>query len=141
MLPSVWPVDGRLMSYFGRRSDPFSGEGAFHTGVDISAPHGTAIRATADGLIDIAEWAGGYGRLVVVDHANGFQTYYAHMSRLEVVAGQYIRRGEVLGRVGATGKATSPHLHYEVRRGGIPINPHQYLRSTLAQVRRRDYGL
>ena len=141
MLPSLWPVEGRLMSNFGQRSDPFSGMGAFHAGVDISAPRGTLVKATADGIISTAQWAGEFGRLIVIDHSNGIQTYYAHLSRLEVVAGQWVRRGDVVGRSGATGRATSAHLHYEVRRQGIAVNPHTYLNSTVAQAPRREYGL
>ena len=141
MLPSIWPVDGRLMSHFGRRSDPFSGEGAFHAGVDISAPHGTPIKASADGVVASAQWEGGYGRLVVLDHGNGLQTLYAHMSRFSVVPGQFVRRGEMIGRAGATGRATSAHLHYEVRRSGTAVNPWPYLRATLAQSSpKREYG-
>ena len=141
MMPSILPVDGRLMSHFGRRSDPFSGEGAFHAGVDISAPQGTPIKVTADGVVSSAEWEGGYGRMVVVEHGNGFQTWYAHLSRFLVVPGQYVRRGEIIGRSGATGRATSAHLHYEVRRRGTAINPSPYLRATLAQAApRREYG-
>jgi murein DD-endopeptidase MepM/ murein hydrolase activator NlpD len=135
MLPNVWPVDGRLMSNFGNRTDPFSGGGAWHAGVDISAPSGTAVKASADGVVAGAEWAGAYGRLVVLDHGSGIQTYYAHLSRMDVVAGQWVRRGSVVGRVGATGRVTSAHLHYEVRRGGTPINPAPYLKATLAQSR------
>jgi murein DD-endopeptidase MepM/ murein hydrolase activator NlpD len=140
-LPSMWPVDGRLMSSFGQRTDPFSGEGAFHAGLDISAARGTPINATADGVVTTAEWAGEYGRLVVLDHANGFQTYYAHLSRVDVVAGQWVRRGEVVGSAGATGRATSAHLHYEVRRNGTAVNPYPYLKATLARTVRREYGL
>jgi murein DD-endopeptidase MepM/ murein hydrolase activator NlpD len=141
MLPSIWPVDGRLLSSFGHRSDPFSGEDAFHAGVDISAGRGTEIKATADGLVSCAEWAGNYGRLVVIDHGNGFQTYYAHLSRFGVVAGQWVRRGEIVGRAGATGRATSAHLHYEVRRDGTAVNPYTYLKSTVAQASYREFGL
>ena len=126
-LPSIWPVDGRLMSHFGSRTDPFSGEGAFHTGVDISAVTGTLVKAAGDGTVTHAEYSGHYGKLVILDHGNGFQTYYAHLSRFNVVAGQGIRRGETVGMSGATGRVTSPHLHYEVRRGGTAINPYQYL--------------
>jgi murein DD-endopeptidase MepM/ murein hydrolase activator NlpD len=141
MLPAIWPVDGRLMSHFGRRSDPFSGEGAFHTGVDISAPSGTPVKASADGVVLSAEWTGAYGRLVIIDHGNGFQTWYAHLSRFDVVAGQWVRRGEIVARSGATGRVTSAHLHYEVRRAGTAINPHPYLKVTLAQnAVRREYG-
>jgi murein DD-endopeptidase MepM/ murein hydrolase activator NlpD len=133
--PSLWPVNGRLMSSFGHRADPFSGEGlAFHAGVDISAPYGTSVRTTADGIISHAEWFGSYGKLVIVDHGKGLQTYYAHLSRFEVVAGQEVRRGDIIGRSGATGRVTSPHLHYEVRQGGTPTNPYRYLKSAQAHV-------
>src|SRR5260370_5256553 len=84
VLPSIWPVEGRLMGGFGQRTDPFSGEGAMHTGVDISAPTGTPVLATADGIVTFAEWYSGYGQLVIVDHANGYETYYAHLSRFGV---------------------------------------------------------
>ena len=130
--PSLWPVDGRLMSPFGGRADPFSGEGAMHTGVDLEAHFGTAVRATADGIVMHAEWFGSYGKVVVVDHGNGVQTLYAHLSRFDVIPGQEIRRGEVVGRSGGTGRVTSPHLHYEVRLRGTPVNPYPYLRSSTA---------
>ncbi len=125
--PSLWPVDGRLMGPFGQRNDPFSGEGEFHTGVDISAPQGTPVRATADGVVTLSERSGGYGKLVIVDHGGGIQTYYAHLSRFFVHPGQEIRRGEQVGAVGDTGRVTAPHLHYEVRLGGAPVNPYRYL--------------
>ncbi len=125
--PDLWPVDGRLMGPFGQRNDPFSGEGEFHTGVDISALPGTPIRATADGLVIRSEWFGGYGRLIVIDHGGGIQTYYAHLSRSFVQTGQEVRRGETVGAVGSTGRVTAPHLHYEVRIGGAPVNPYRYL--------------
>lgn len=125
--PSLWPLQGRLLSTFGRRIDPFSGEGAFHTGVDLSANVGTSVKAAADGVVSVAEVYGGYGRLVVVDHGNGLQSYYAHLSRLNVVPGQEVRRGQILGLSGASGRVTSPHLHYEVRQGGTPINPYIFL--------------
>jgi|SRR5947209_6615723 len=125
--PSLWPVDGRLMSPFGGRSDPFSGEGAIHSGVDLTAPMGTPVRATADGIVSFAQWSGRYGKLVVVDHGNGMQTYYAHLSQFEVIAGQEIRRGALVGKSGGTGRTTGPHLHYEVRLAGTPVNPYTYL--------------
>ncbi len=128
--PSLWPVQGRLMSSFGGRTDPFSGEGAIHTGVDLQAPSGTPVRATADGIVVFAEWSGGYGRLVKIDHGNGLQTYYGHLSRMAVVTGQEIRRGDILGQSGASGRVTSPHLHYEVRMGGTPVNPYTFLASS-----------
>jgi murein DD-endopeptidase MepM/ murein hydrolase activator NlpD len=125
--PSLWPVDGRLMGPFGRRNDPFSGEGEFHTGVDISAPTGTAVRATADGLVVHSDWFGGYGRLIIVDHGGGLKTYYAHLSGFYAHTGQEIRRGEIVGFVGSSGRVTAPHLHYEVRIGDSPVNPYPYL--------------
>jgi murein DD-endopeptidase MepM/ murein hydrolase activator NlpD len=125
--PSLWPVEGRLMSPFGGRTDPFSGEGAIHTGVDLSAPVGTTVRAAADGIVVLAEWRSGYGRLVVVDHGNSLQTYYGHLSHFDVVAGQEVRRGDVIAKSGASGRVTSPHLHYEVRMGGTPVNPYAFL--------------
>jgi murein DD-endopeptidase MepM/ murein hydrolase activator NlpD len=126
--PGIWPVDGRLIqSSFGQRTDPFSGEGAFHKGVDISAPMGTGVRATADGVVVFASMESGYGRLVVVEHSNGMQTYYAHLSRFYVRSGQEVRRGEFVGAVGMSGRVTAPHLHYEVRVGGAPLNPYKFL--------------
>src|SRR5262249_35304944 len=126
--PSIWPVDGKLMqSAFGHRIDPFSGEGAFHRGVDISAVHGAPARATADGIVVFSAAESGYGRLVVVDHGAGFQTYYAPLSRFYVHSGQEVSRGDVVGAVGSTGRSTAPHLHYEVRLGGAPINPYRFL--------------
>lgn len=127
--PSLWPVDGHLiMSSYGSRTDPFSGEGAFHKGVDISAPTGMSVRATADGIVVHAEFAsGGYGRLVVIDHGGGMQTYYAHLSKIFVRTGQEVRRGDSVGAVGSSGRVTAPHLHYEIRIGGAPVNPYIYL--------------
>ncbi len=139
MLPNIWPVNGVLLSHFGRRTDPFSGEGAFHTGVDISAGSGTPVKVAGDGIVTHAAYGGQYGKLVIVDHGNGVQTYYAHLSQFQVVSGQSIRRGEVVGLSGATGRVTSPHLHYEVRRGGTAINPQPYLnQSALARSTPRD---
>ena len=130
--PSLWPVEGRLMSSFGGRTDPFSGEGAIHTGVDLEAPMGTAVRAAADGIIVHADWEGGYGRLIIIDHGNGVQTYYGHLSTFGVVPGQEVRRGDVIARSGASGRVTSPHLHYEVRMGGTPVNPYPYMAKSAA---------
>jgi murein DD-endopeptidase MepM/ murein hydrolase activator NlpD len=139
--PSGWPIDGRLMGAFGDRMDPFSGEGEFHKGVDISAPTGTPIHVTANGIVVFADMMNGFGRLVVVDHGGRFQTYYAHLSRSFVHVGQELRRGELVGAVGATGRVTAPHLHYEVRLGGIPQNPHRYLSASLAtqQTAKKDF--
>ena len=142
--PSTWPVDGRLLSPFGNRTDPFSEEGAFHKGVDISAVSGTPVHATADGIVIFSEFESGYGRLVVVDHGAGFHTYYAHLSKFSVRAGQEIRRGDEVGLVGASGKVTAPHLHYEVRIAGMPMNPIRYLTTrasvVAAEQAPKDYG-
>lgn len=127
VLPGLWPITGRLMGGFGERTDPFSGEGARHTGVDISAPMGTPVKATADGVIISAGWNGGYGRCVIIDHGNGYQTWYGHLSKINVMEGEEIRQGETLGLVGMTGRATGPHLHYEVRIHSTPVNPYRYL--------------
>jgi murein DD-endopeptidase MepM/ murein hydrolase activator NlpD len=136
--PSIWPVEGRLMSSFGARLDPFSGEGAFHAGIDISAPNGSPVKATADGVISFADRVSGYGRMVVIDHGSGVSTRYAHLARIDVLPGQEIRRGSQVGQVGTSGRATGPHLHYEVRVGGSPVNPHKYLKSTFAKAAKSD---
>ena len=127
ILPSGWPVDGRLMGGYGVRMDPFSGEGAMHTGIDISATIGTPVHASGDGIVLHAGWNGGYGRCVIIDHGNNYQTWYAHLSRMDVIEGEEIRQGEVLGAVGTTGRSTGAHLHYEVRIGNTPVNPYRFL--------------
>jgi murein DD-endopeptidase MepM/ murein hydrolase activator NlpD len=125
--------------------DPFSGEGAFHKGVDLTAPRGTPVHVTADGVVLKAQWDGGYGKLVVVDHGNGIETYYAHLSQFMVIPGQEVRRGQVVALSGGTGHATGPHLHYEVRLSGIPVNPYKYLAKSTLPVRTKpahsDLGL
>jgi murein DD-endopeptidase MepM/ murein hydrolase activator NlpD len=132
--PSIWPVDGRLLSPFGARTDPFTSEGAFHTGVDIQAATGTPVRAAADGVVSYAQMENGYGRLIKINHGNGIETYYAHLSRFYVQPGQDVRRGELIGAVGTSGRVTAPHLHYEVRLGNAPVNPYRYLaKSTVFQ--------
>jgi murein DD-endopeptidase MepM/ murein hydrolase activator NlpD len=139
-IPSLWPVQGRLMGGFGERQDPFSGEGAYHTGVDISAAQGTPAHATADGRIQFAGFYYGYGRLVIVNHGNKYETYYAHLSHLSVVEGQEIRRGEQVGLVGSSGRSTGPHLHYEVRLGSAPLNPYRFLnKPQVAEVAKSDF--
>ncbi len=125
--PSLWPVNGILRSSFGGRSDPFSGEGAFHTGIDLAANRGTPVHVTADGVVESAGWSGAYGKLVIVDHGNGLETYYAHLSQFLVVPGQEVLRNQVIALSGGTGRATGPHIHYEVRLHGTPVNPYKYL--------------
>jgi len=132
--PSIWPVEGRVGSSFGQREDPFNGEGKFHTGVDIEAPYGTPVRATADGDVSGASMGAGYGREIVLDHGHNFLTVYGHLSAMAVLPGQHVIRGQVIGYVGQSGRATGPHLHYEVRINNVPVNPHKYLRSTYEQI-------
>lgn len=127
--PSLWPVLGRITGTFGERMDPFNGEGEFHTGVDIAAPYGTAVRVTADGVVIEADRRGGYGRLVVVDHGFGVTTWYGHLSSFNVVPGEQLKRGDIIGYVGVSGRSTGPHVHYEVRINDTPVNPTRYLRS------------
>jgi septal ring factor EnvC (AmiA/AmiB activator) len=126
--PTLWPVIGHLTGTFGERMDPFSGEGAFHTGVDISSQYGDSVRASADGVVIVANERAGYGRLVVVDHGFGLTTYYGHLSSFNVLVGQQLRRGDTIGNVGVSGRSTGPHVHYEVRINGAPVNPMRYLR-------------
>jgi hypothetical protein len=130
--PTLWPVIGHLTGTFGERMDPFSGEGAFHTGVDISSQYGDAVRVAADGVVIEANDRAGYGRLVVVDHGFGVTTYYGHLSSFNVLAGQQLRRGDAIGNVGVSGRSTGPHVHYEVRINGAPVNPMRYLRQASA---------
>ena len=132
--PSIWPVEGRVTSSFGEREDPFNGEGAFHAGLDISAPSGTVVRATADGLVDSAAMVNGYGRQVIMDHGHGVHTIYGHLAGMLVVGGQHVSRGQIIGYVGQSGRSTGPHLHYEVRINNVPVNPHKYLRSTFTEM-------
>jgi murein DD-endopeptidase MepM/ murein hydrolase activator NlpD len=126
--PTLWPVIGHLTGTFGQRMDPFSGEGAFHTGVDISSQYGDAVRVSADGVVLEANERAGYGRLVVVDHGFGLTTYYGHLASFNVLVGQQLRRGDTVGNVGVSGRSTGPHVHYEVRINGAPVNPMRYLR-------------
>ena len=128
--PSIWPIEGRVASSFGQRQDPINGEGAFHSGIDIDAPYGTPVRAAADGNVSGAVMGAGYGREVVVNHGHDVLTVYGHLSAMSVVPGQHVNRGQVIGYVGQSGRATGPHLHYEVRVHNVPVNPHKYLRTT-----------
>lgn len=131
--PSLWPVVGRITSSFGERLDPFNGEGAFHSGIDIGTTYGQPVCATADGVVTKASLGNGYGREIEIDHGNGIQTVYGHLSGFAVTAGERVRRGEVIGYVGSSGRSTGPHLHYEVRIRDTPVNPHKYLRETATQ--------
>jgi len=140
--PSIWPVQGALTGTFGNRIDPFEGGGSFHTGVDIGSPHGTPVAAAADGVVTTANYMSRYGKLVVVQHGkSSYTTYYAHLSDFYVRPNQVVRRGEVIGRVGRSGRTTSSHLHYEVRLNHGPINPYRFLRGGPPREMTRVYGL
>jgi murein DD-endopeptidase MepM/ murein hydrolase activator NlpD len=132
--PSEWPVQGIVTSSFGSRLDPFNGEGAFHTGIDIATSKGEAVRAPADGTVLKAGMGNGYGREVVIDHGHGVQTIYAHLSGFAVTEGQNVSRGDILGYVGSSGHSTGPHLHYEVRIHDTPVNPSKYLHAATRQL-------
>ena len=126
--PSLWPLYGLITSDYGWRSNPFGGSGGeFHDGVDIAAPYGTAIRATADGKVEQSGWNGSYGISVTLYHRDGIETMYGHMSRAAVSAGQAVKKGQVIGYEGSTGRATGAHLHYEVIIHGNSVDPMTYL--------------
>ena len=132
--PSLWPVDGRVGSGFGDRQDPINGEGAFHPGIDIDAPWGTPVRAAGDGVVVAMNHGAGYGHEITIDHRHDVTTIYGHLSSIAIVPGEHVTRGQVIGYVGQTGRATGPHLHYEVRVHNVPVNPHRYLRETYQQI-------
>lgn len=138
-IPSRTPLEGlKLTSGYGMRTHPVLGGARAHKGVDLSAPVGTPIYATADGRVGKAAWFGGYGLYVQLEHGTNLQTRYGHMSRLNVAEGQQVRKGDVIGFVGSTGRSTGPHLHYEVRVDGVAVNPLPYMqsdRATLASSR------
>jgi murein DD-endopeptidase MepM/ murein hydrolase activator NlpD len=136
--PSLWPVQGPIGSSFGEREDPINGEGKFHTGIDIDAPYGTPIHAAGDGDVSDASMGAGYGKEVVLDHGHDLVTVYGHLSAIAVLPGQHVTRGQVIGYVGQSGRATGPHLHYEVRVHNVPVNPHKYLRMTFEQLADSD---
>jgi murein DD-endopeptidase MepM/ murein hydrolase activator NlpD len=132
--PSLWPIEGKVASSFGQREDPINGEGAFHSGIDIDAPYGTPVRAAGDGSVADESMGAGYGRQVVLDHGHDIMTVYGHLSSIAVLPGQHVTRGQVIGYVGQSGRATGPHLHYEVRVHNVPVNPHKYLRTTFEEI-------
>jgi murein DD-endopeptidase MepM/ murein hydrolase activator NlpD len=125
--PSIWPVRGAITSHYGNRADPFNGEAEMHMGLDISAIYNSQIHAPADGIVIFADRKAAYGNLVVVSHGNGLTTRYGHLARALVKVNQKLKRGDVIGLVGTTGRTTAPHLHYEVRMNDRPINPKDYL--------------
>jgi murein DD-endopeptidase MepM/ murein hydrolase activator NlpD len=126
--PSVWPVAGWLTSYFGNRKDPFTKDSDFHPGLDISADYGQPVLATADATVSSAAPNGAYGNMVILDHGYGIVTKYGHLSRFAVMGGQRVKRGDVIGYVGSTGRSTGAHLHYEIWMNGRLTNPMTLLR-------------
>jgi len=127
-IPSIMPLqDARLTSGFGMRTHPVLGGRRNHKGIDLAAPTGTPIYATADGIVDRAEWFSSYGLFIEIEHGADLETRYAHMSRLAVSAGQRVKKGDLIGYVGSTGRSTGPHLHYEVRVSGVAVNPIPYM--------------
>jgi murein DD-endopeptidase MepM/ murein hydrolase activator NlpD len=129
-IPSRVPVEGlALTSDYGMRVHPVLGGRRAHKGVDLGAPVGTPIHATADGTVSRAEWFSSYGLYVSLEHGGNIETRYGHMSRLNVAAGQQVRKGDVIGFVGSTGRSTGPHLHYEVRIAGAAVNPVPYMQA------------
>jgi murein DD-endopeptidase MepM/ murein hydrolase activator NlpD len=126
--PSIWPAQGRLASPFGYRMSPFGGEsGEFHSGLDISNKLNTPIYATADGVVRHAGWAAGYGNAVLIDHGSGYSTLYGHTAEVKVREGQRVSRGQLIARMGSTGRSTGCHVHYEVWVNGKPVDPLKYL--------------
>lgn len=125
--PSIWPVKGWLTSTFGYRSSPFTGRRELHKGLDIATRSGTPVIAPADGLVVFAGREGGFGNMIIIDHGYGITTRYGHCSSLEAKLGQKIKRGDVVARVGNTGRSTGPHVHYEVAVNGVSVNPSRYI--------------
>ena len=125
--PSIWPVKGWITSGYGKRASPLTGEPGRHMGVDIANEANTPIRVTADGLVTYAGWQTGYGRVIVVEHGFGYSTRYGHCARIDVKVGDEVKRGQIMGYVGSTGRSTGSHVHYEVRVHGMPVDPEKYL--------------
>lgn len=130
-IPSMWPTDGYVSSGFGYRSYPDAG---FHPGLDIVNDYGAPVYATANGVVEESGWDGGYGYKIVIDHGNGYETWYGHSSRLLVSAGETVHKGEEIAEIGSTGYATGPHCHYEIVLWGRPIDPSPYLDGVPAQL-------
>ena len=127
-IPSINPVElMRFSSHFGYRTDPFQGRRKNHKGLDIPGPIGTPFFATADGIIGRAQWVSGYGKYIELEHGNAIQTRYGHLSAMNVVSGQRVKQGDIIGFMGSTGRSTGSHLHYEVRIAGEPVNPTSFL--------------
>lgn len=126
-LPSIWPVRGVVSSSFGVRISPFSRRNVFHRGIDIMSSSGSEVHSSGSGKVIRSGYDADFGNVITVDHGYGYRTTYAHMSELFVRAGEIVKKGQVIGRVGTTGKSTGPHLHFEIRLNGVPVNPIRYL--------------
>lgn len=126
--PSLWPVYAPIVSPFGERFHPIFHKYILHEGVDLGAEYGTRVRATADGTVSFAGWEVGYGNVVIIDHDYGYETRYAHNSHLLVYPGEKVKKGQVISLSGNTGESTGPHVHYEVRINGRPVNPVPFLK-------------
>ncbi|MEQ8410236.1 MAG: M23 family metallopeptidase [Erythrobacter sp.] len=138
-IPSRMPLSGfRMTSDYGMRTHPVLGRRKRHKGVDLAAPTGTPVYATADGMIGRAEYSRSYGLVIYADHGAGLETRYAHLSKLAVAEGERVRKGDLIGYVGSTGRSTGPHLHYEVRKDGVAVNPIPYMVETETQVAAAD---
>jgi murein DD-endopeptidase MepM/ murein hydrolase activator NlpD len=137
--PRGWPAEGRMTSHFGYRLSPISGLTQFHSGIDIANARGTRIRATADGIVRHADWEGGYGRLIAIDHGFGYMTFYGHNSDILVSVGQVVKRGQVIGRMGSSGSSTGDHVHYEIWRNGQCINPWRFIAAKTASTLNKTY--
>ncbi|MFA5160896.1 MAG: M23 family metallopeptidase [Elusimicrobiales bacterium] len=137
--PAIWPAPGAVTSPFGYRMSPFESDyGEFHPGVDISNRPDTPIRATADGVVRHAGWAAGYGQAVLLDHGFAYSTLYGHAAKLEVKEGQQVKRGQIIARMGTTGRSTGSHVHYEVWQSGKPVNPVKYMTAVADKPARED---
>lgn len=126
-IPTFWPASGKVSSKFGSRKDPFEGRKRFHEGIDIAASHGEDIRASASGKVILAKSYNGYGRTVIIDHGRGITTLYGHASKLLVKEGQTVSKGQLIAKVGSSGRSTGPHLHFEIRINGQAVDPLSYL--------------
>ena len=126
-IPSIWPVRGWVTSGFGRRRDPFTGGRRMHNGMDIVAPYGSGLLATADGKVAFAGWKSGWGRCIEIDHGNGLRTFFAHCRSVHVKVGNNVKRGQMVARLGSSGRSTGAHLHYGLKRKGVWVNPRNYI--------------
>ena len=125
--PSIWPAKGWPNDGFGYRISPFTGKKEFHEGLDISAQKGTSVIAPADGYVSFAGKSNSFGNYITISHGYGYKTRYGHLSKILVVKGQAVKRGEKIGLIGSTGRSTGPHLHYEVHRNDVPVDPKIYI--------------